>query len=86
MSALKLLVALLRRFLATRAALLVENLALRHQLAVLQRSVKRPRLRALGLAVPAVAWFGMRRDTPEEQRDDLPQTHLVSLLRSRRGK
>ena len=34
-----------RGFLAGRAALMAENLALRHQLAVLQRSVKRAKLR-----------------------------------------
>ena len=34
-----------RGFFASRAALMAENLALRHQLAVLQRSVKRPKLR-----------------------------------------
>ena len=45
MSVVKLIVALLRELLASRTALMVENLALRHQLVVLQRSVKRPRLR-----------------------------------------
>ena len=34
-----------RGFFAGRAALMAENLALRHQIAVLQRSVKRPKLR-----------------------------------------
>jgi hypothetical protein len=34
-----------RGVLAGRAALMAENLALRHQLAVPQRSVKRPKLR-----------------------------------------
>ena len=37
--------AFLRALMAGRAALVAENLALRHQLAVLQRSVKRPKLR-----------------------------------------
>jgi hypothetical protein len=36
---------LVRAALVSRARLAVENLALRHQLAVLKRSVKRPRLR-----------------------------------------
>jgi putative transposase len=42
---LKVIVALLRGVLASRSALLAENLALRQQLGVLRRSVKRPRLR-----------------------------------------
>lgn len=37
--------ALVRAFLGNRAALAAENIALRQQLIVLQRSVKRPRLR-----------------------------------------
>ena len=35
----------LRAFLTNRAVLVAENLALHQQLAVLQRSVRRPRLR-----------------------------------------
>ena len=45
MGAIHLIVSLLRAFLASRTALAAENLALRQQLAVLQVSVKRPRLR-----------------------------------------
>ena len=41
----KLLVSLTRLFFLSRAGLAAENLALRHQLIVLKRSVKRPRLR-----------------------------------------
>ncbi len=44
MGALQLGTALLRQLLQSRAALAAENLALRQQVAVLQRSVKRPRL------------------------------------------
>ena len=45
MGILRMLLAFLRAFLASRAALAVENMALRHQLAVLQRSAKHPKLR-----------------------------------------
>ncbi len=38
-------VAVLRVIVVARASLALENLALRHQLAVLQRSAKRPKLR-----------------------------------------
>lgn len=34
-----------RALFASRATLVAENLALRHQVGILQRSVKRPRLR-----------------------------------------
>ena len=44
MSILRLIVAFLKVLLGSRAALAAENLALRHQLAELQRSVKRPKL------------------------------------------
>ncbi len=37
--------AVLRAFVLTRAQLAVENLALRHQLAVLHRASRRPKLR-----------------------------------------
>ena len=45
MTVLKLIAVLLRGLLARRALLVPENLALRQQLALLRRSVKRPRLR-----------------------------------------
>jgi transposase InsO family protein len=44
MGALQVVAALLRQLLQSRAALAAENLALRHQIVILQRSVKRPRL------------------------------------------
>ena len=44
MGALQLVTALLRQLLQSRAALAAENLALRQQIVILQRSVKRPRL------------------------------------------
>ena len=45
MSVVRVIVILLRVFLLRRAALAAEILALRHQLGVLQSSVRRPRLR-----------------------------------------
>ncbi len=45
MAVMRVFVALIRAFLQPRAAILAENLALRHQLGILQLSVKRPRLR-----------------------------------------
>jgi hypothetical protein len=45
MGILRLILASLKAFFAGRAALAAKNLALRHQLAVLQRSVERPKLR-----------------------------------------
>jgi hypothetical protein len=44
MGALQLATALLRQLLQSRATLVAENLALRHQIVILQRSVKRPGL------------------------------------------
>jgi transposase InsO family protein len=44
MGALQVVTALLRQLLQSRAALAAENLALRNQIVILQRSVKRPRL------------------------------------------
>ena len=45
MSVVRVIVVLLRAILFSRASLTAENLALRHQLGVLRRSVKRSRLR-----------------------------------------
>ena len=45
MGARQLVTGLLRQLLQSRAALAAEDLALRQQVAILQRSVKRPRLR-----------------------------------------
>ncbi len=45
MSLLRMIVLILRTLLRDRAALAADNLALRHQVGVLQRSVRRPRLR-----------------------------------------
>jgi putative transposase len=60
---LKLLAVLLRGLLANRAALAAENLALRQQLGVLQRSCKRPRLRRRDRVFwvwPSRLWQGWR--------------------------
>jgi len=56
-SVMKLIVALLRVLLASRAALVAENLALRQQRAVVQRSVNRPRMRRCD----RVFWVGLSR-------------------------
>ena len=45
MGIIHLVLAFLKVFFASRAALAAENLALRHQLAVLHRSARRPKLR-----------------------------------------
>ena len=45
MSVVRVIVAVVRAFLLPRSVMLTENLALRHQLGILQRSVKRPKLR-----------------------------------------
>jgi len=61
----KLIGILVRALLANRAALAMENLALRQQLAVLERSVKRPALRQrdrIFWAWLSRLWNGWRAD------------------------
>jgi len=48
MSILETTVAFFKAFLVERTSLAAENMALRHQLAVLQRSLKRPKPQHLG--------------------------------------
>lgn len=57
MGVIQLIGILLRALLANRAALAMENLALRQQLAVLERSVKRPALRQRD----RLFWFWLAR-------------------------
>ena len=66
MGALQGVTILLRVLLQSRAALAAENLALRQQLAVLQRSVKRHRLNRLGYEVGelTVAKYSVRGGKP----------------------
>ena len=68
----------LLRVLRTRRALVLENLALRHQLTVLQRTAPRPRLRPSdrlffsGLRSPAGAAWAARR-SPLKSAGWLPE-------------
>ena len=57
----KLLVTVFRSLLLLRSHLLLENLALRHQLAVLKRSSKRPRLRGFD----RILWVWLSRIWPD---------------------
>jgi len=59
----------LRLLLANRAGLVAENLALRQELAVLQRSVKRPKLRR----GDRVFWVWLSRVTGREVTIRRPQ-------------
>jgi hypothetical protein len=54
MVALQFVTILLRLLLQSRAALAAENLALRQQVALLQRSVKRPRLHRI---IGRISWI-----------------------------
>ncbi len=60
MGCVKALYLLLRAFIVSRAALVAENLALQHQVLVLQRSVKQPKLRPLD----RLFWVGLSRVWP----------------------
>ena len=76
----------LLRGVRTQRSLVLENLALRHQLAVLQRTAPRPRLRTvrpavLGPAVPPVERLdGCRLHRPTRDRDPVAAGRLQALL------
>ena len=86
MGALQLLTALLRLLLLSRATVVAENLALRHQIVVLQRSVEAPeapsaRPDLLGLALPPVARLAVEpARRPARDRPPLASRRLPSLL------
>src|SRR5690348_14463826 len=76
----------LLRGVRTQRSLVFENLALRHQLAVLQRTASRPCLRTsrppiLGPAVPPVERLdGRRLRRPTRHRDPMAADRLQALL------
>ena len=80
-------VATLRSTLQTRQDLVLENLALRHQLAVLARSEHRPRLRP----PDRLLWICLRRfwtgwkDASTTVSDPAPVWDIVHLLPASRG-
>jgi hypothetical protein len=77
---LRLAAALLRSFFLPRSSLLPENAALRHQLAVLNRATRRPRLRQSARILWASPVAGSRcafagdRKTPRRPLLDEPDT------------
>jgi hypothetical protein len=72
--------------LRTRRAMVLENLALRHQLAVLQRSAPRPRLRTSDrlfwvlLCRMWSGWAGCRLPCPTRDRHPAASDRLRALL------
>jgi putative transposase len=66
----------IRAIFASRAAIAAENLALRHQLGVLQRSVKRPRLRQRD----RIFWVWLSRLWPD-WRDSLAIVKPATVIR-----
>ena len=91
---LHLLVATTSAVFKSRSALHLENLALRHQLGVQRRSVKRPKLTSadgfLWVSLCGV-WSGWRsalvivrpwRRAPESVHPDLPETYFLRPLKS----
>ena len=77
MGALQLVTALLRQLLQSRAGLVAENLAPRHQIVILQRSVKRPRLhrrdRIFWVRVSRL-WQGWRSSLIAAASQDIPHS------------
>ena len=94
MGASRIVFVLLRALMSSQAALTVENLALRQQLAVLRRSVKRPKLRArdrLFWVLLSRLWKGWRSSLHIVQADTVVKWHrqgfkLFWRWKSGRGK